>query len=161
MRTILLTFGLLLVCGDVRGQFVSPRIPTEEIEQASKSEIRTVSYCELVRNPKLYDKKFIRVHGLYVLREEHSNIYDPTCLVNPTSKEIAKAGNETWIDFNDHYVTQPTPEFAKFKSEIGSLPWQADVVFVGKFFGPKKTATAISTRRGLCLTWFVSNRRYL
>src|SRR4030095_8784553 len=56
--------------------------------QLFKSEIPTVSSCELERNPARYDQRFISVHGVYAeTGGEYSNLYDPSCLSNPTSEE--------------------------------------------------------------------------
>jgi hypothetical protein len=90
MRFIFLLLGLLLLCGDACAQFES-RIAPDEIKQASKSEVPTIAYCELVRNPKRYDREFIRVRGSYLVREEHSNLYDLSCLTNPTAKDTDSA----------------------------------------------------------------------
>jgi hypothetical protein len=123
---LLLLLGLVFVPSNVRAQ-----------SQNEQSEIPTVPYCELVRNPAFYNEKLIRVRGVYVLREEHSNVYDPGCLTNPTSKEIDRALNETWVSFDGDHMPMK-PEVKQFFERLRDLQSRANVTFVGEFFGPNK-----------------------
>lgn len=140
MRFIFISLaGCLLLCSDVCGQFPPPKLDRQEIEQLSKSEIPNVSYCELVRNPELYNQNLIRVHGTYQLAGgEYSNLYDASCLKNPTSDQKVKAETETWVWFDDAYETQTNPGIVKIFAQLRDLYGWANVTVVGKFFGSKK-----------------------
>jgi len=92
-----------------------------------------------VRNLKLYNQKFIRVHGVYAeVGGEYSNLYDLSCLNNPASEEKFEAERQTWVWFDDSYEIQTKPGILKvFKQFLDFEGW-ADVVVVGKFFGSEK-----------------------
>src|SRR5258708_7854912 len=110
----LLELVIILFRCDVYGQFRPPKIETQEIEQLSKSEIPTISYCELGRSPTTYNQKFVRVHGVYVVvGGEYSNLYDLSCLSNPTREEKLEIETQTWVSFDHSFKSQTKPEILK------------------------------------------------
>ena len=138
MRFLLLAIGLLVLCGTARAQ-PTPKMDPKEIEQLFKSEIQTVSYCDLVQNPTQYNQKLIRVHGVYAeTGGEYSNLYDPTCLSNPTPTERYLAETQTWVEFNEAYESQTKPGIVKIFDQLRYYYQRADVIIVAKFYGPEK-----------------------
>lgn len=136
---ILRIVALLFFCGAAYGQFPPAKIEAAEIQQLSKTDIPTVSYCELVRNPARYNQKFIRVHGIYQLAGgEYSNLHDPGCLNNPTVEENFRAEIETWVWFDDALETQTRPGIFKIFGQLRDLYGWVDVIVVGKFLGSDK-----------------------
>jgi len=140
MRFIfLLPVGLVLLCSDVCGQFPPLKLEPQEIERLAKSEIPTIPYCELLRNPKLFDQKLIRIRGIYALTGgEYSNLYDPSCLNSPTPEEKVRFETETWVWFDEAYETQTNPGIAKIFAQLRDFYGWADVIVVAKFFGSEK-----------------------
>jgi len=131
--------GLFFLCGPAYGQFHPPKPESSEIKQVSGNEVPTVSYCELVRNPARYNQKLIRVHGVYQLAGgEYSNLYDPSCLNNPTARERLRAQTETWVKFDDALESQTNPGTLKVFGQLRDFYGSADVIVVGKFFGSEK-----------------------
>jgi hypothetical protein len=91
--------------------------------------VPTVNYCELRKNPELYNNKIIRVHGIYESGFEVSIFYDEAC-----SKDfLARA--ETWIwvlSRNGNCSDQKTRETIEtFYS--GKADSKLEVTFIGLF----------------------------
>src|SRR6266404_9616721 len=49
-------------------------------KEAAKPEVLTVEFCDLIRNPKLYDRKEVRVTAIYRLGYEWQDLYCLNCL---------------------------------------------------------------------------------
>jgi hypothetical protein len=72
------------------GQNKAKKCPT-----AVADHIPTVSFCELVHNPALYDRKVVRVKATFLIGAETRIIYDARC------KE------EAWVEF-DYFFDECT-----------------------------------------------------
>lgn len=133
MRLILIpiTFLILvLITGISATQSSASSVPLE---------IPTIDYCELIRNPSLYDQKVVRVRATYVRGgTQTSNLYNFECDYH----------GSTWVEFNPTYESCTKRKEVKrlVRMERDSLPYskphtsiviitylRAEVVFVGKF----------------------------
>jgi hypothetical protein len=79
------------------------------------SDIPTMAYCDLVRNPTDFNEKIIRVRGAYRVGFEWSELYCSNC---------SERSDRTWIEFSDELC----PKSKEIKGDR-----IANVVFVGKF----------------------------
>ncbi len=121
---------LALSCLSVAGQ-----------EQKPPQEIPTVAYCDLVREPALYDNKVVRVTANYFVAFEGSIMRDFAC-----------DGKDTWVEF-DAAIEKSTPRkiWKKFdrwtdaspvRNKTGGIDHpsrQVNVTWVGLFQGVKRT----------------------
>jgi hypothetical protein len=135
MKRFILTtaLGCLLVLtsgGEVAGKWLALNI----------EDIPAVEYCELVKNPSLYDGKKIRLRGVYLV----SGKYDSTFFSSACSD-----GNTLWVDFEQGYQSCSPPKTVKSLATISQksgIRWgrphvtvvvieyrRAEVVFVGNF----------------------------
>src|SRR5687768_3956830 len=73
-------------------------------ENSSFANVRTVSFCELVREPAKYDRHILRVRGNYLFRFEASNFSHVDC----ESME-----NTAWVDFHPSAEAATAPEVLK------------------------------------------------
>ena len=116
-------------------------------EKSTFVNVRTVSYCELVREPAKYDKQVIRVRGNYLFRFETSNFYDVDC----QSRE-----NTAWVEFDQSVEVRTDPEVLKkiwrmnerIKRKL-SIPFYfggvtTEILVIGRFDGIKPTYTVKS-----------------
>jgi hypothetical protein len=105
--------------------------PTSLVEHPSPVVIPegpTVAFCDLVSNPKLYDKKMVRMQAIAVGTSELQFLYDPEC-----------NGKEAWIDLE--FDSQETLEkvWPLLDFSLGRhAPRRAKVTVVGQFDGPNK-----------------------
>ena len=108
--------------------------------ESTAANIPTVDYCELLRNPALYDQKVIRVRTIYVRSgSDTSKFYDFRC----------DQSGSTWVEFDGSYASRTKGNHVRTlaRMERESQPrWgrphvtviiitfrRADVIFVGKF----------------------------
>jgi hypothetical protein len=89
------------------------------------TKIPTVAYCDLIRNPELYDQKVIRVKAIYRYGYEWSELYCGDCL---------KEG-QTWVDFDESFESCTKPDVAKKLGDNGFKGRTVSVVMIGKFHG--------------------------
>jgi hypothetical protein len=113
--TVLLmtTSVFLAVAGGGIGR-VMPRLePRARKATPSASAIpATVAYCDLLRHPDSYDRKVIRVKGIYSSHFEMSALRDPNC-----SKDFLW----TWVDFDDQYAARTKQEVLQsFQAAVDS-----------------------------------------
>lgn len=107
-----------------------------DVTQISKSEIQTVSYCDLINNEDRYNWKTVRVEAIYVTFFEKSVIYIPDC------REGNAREYQTWVDFSDDLsdvksqrrMIKRINKFQKKDNETYG-GGAARVIFVGKFQG--------------------------
>ena len=88
-------------------------------KEPTATEIPTVSFCDLVRNPKLYDGKVVRVSAFYRIGFEWSQMYCADC---------AERDESTWVEYEDE------GEMCRGSKEPKDNR-TSSVVFVGKFYG--------------------------
>lgn len=90
----------------------------------SSSEIATVDFCDLLRNPQVYDQKVVRTRAIYRYGgEDLSNLYCPHCLNAGSMRPT----------FADSGCTKPSVE-AKLSVQKHS-DGTVRVVIVGQFDG--------------------------
>ncbi len=90
---------------------------------STQENIPTVSYCELIGNPKLYDQKEVRIKAAYREGYEWSEIYCPDCF---------KIEHRTWVEFSDDYKSCTKPKIVKM---LDGSDKTFGIVVVGKFYG--------------------------
>ena len=110
---ILLIFLTLLFAG-------SHQQPVES------TSIQTVSYCELVSNPKLYVGKTVRIKATYEWGFEWQFLYNRECM----NRE-----NRAWVEFvdEDDLCSGSKKKLKKLKDK--GFTNKADVVVIGKLSG--------------------------
>jgi hypothetical protein len=106
----------------------------------AQSEVPTVDYCELLRDPATYDKKVIRVKVLYVAGFEVAAFEHPQC----------DEERSTWVEFDQsessctdkkmrkafNALFNPPRKRKKGVYEIPG-PARAEMIVVGRFEGPR------------------------
>lgn len=98
---------------------------TSKLSRCDAAEVITINYCDLIRNPELYDQKLVRVQAVYRYGYEWSELYCPDCLTE----------GRTWVDFDEPSETCTKPEVARNISDNGFKGRTVNVVIVGKFYG--------------------------
>jgi hypothetical protein len=132
-------FILTTILGCLFIPTLGEKVLRERFALASE-DIPTVEYCELVKNPSLYDGKKIRLRGVYVVSGKYaSKFFSSAC----------GSGNTLWVDFEQGYQSCSPPKLVKSLSTmsqksgmrrgrphytvVGFEYRSAEVVFVGIF----------------------------
>lgn len=106
----------------------------QEKTENQYTNVPTVNYCELRKNPELYNGKMIRVRGIYEYGFEQSAFYDKACFEDSSFSRF-----ETWLWFFSLKNTcsdNKTAEILKtFHS--GRADSKLEVTLVGMFNGSK------------------------
>ena len=89
------------------------------------SDVPTVAYCDLIRNPKRYDDKLIRIRAIYRYGYEWSQFYCPGCL----------SEGETWVDFEKSFKSCARSVVSKRIGDNGFKGRTVELLVVGKFYG--------------------------
>lgn len=93
-------------------------------------DIYSVEFCDLVRGPKQYDGKRIRVSATLITGREYSYLYDPKCIGDDNSSKFFVMDDyaSTYSDRKlAPFETPENPEFLR----VGLWRVQAD--FIGRF----------------------------
>ena len=92
---ILIFLLTVLICDGTfaSGQSIKSKRSTHST--AKTSIIQTVSYCDLLSNPRRYNKKIIRIKTIYLAGSEAATLDDPQCYQVRT----------LWVDFAPSYET--------------------------------------------------------
>src|SRR5437588_7666904 len=87
---------------------------------SSASDVQTIPFCELVRNPKIYDGKLVRVRAIFSSNFEKSVLSAPDC-----------PAEATWLHVPDSYASCTK---RKVQKKFEDAPWGQgrDVVIVGR-----------------------------
>jgi hypothetical protein len=87
------------------------------------TDVKTISYCQLIQNPRAFDGKLVRVRALYETDFEKMALTAPAC-ATPISM--------TWMDFDAAWESRTG---WRLRHAINGVKWrvQTDVVVVGKF----------------------------
>jgi hypothetical protein len=105
------------------------------------ADIPTVAYCDLIRNPSLYDHQVIRTKAYYVGGFEVSGLEDQRCdsrrsvhvaFDEPYKSHTKKSVLEDWDRiFNSPHVTK---DGGRVRADSG----RAEVIIVGEFQSPPR-----------------------
>ncbi len=97
-------------------------------KSATPDNIPTVSYCELVRNPRSYADTLVRVRATWVYGFEITALYDIACL---------DRDNRAWFETldEDKLCSASKKNFNKLKKEGFA---KADVIVVGKLYSGER-----------------------
>ncbi len=96
-----------------------------QAEQAASESVPTISYCELFREPNLYQGKLVRVAATWNYGFEWSYLYHRECM---------SRGHEAWVEFVDEDEVCPQTKKVSKKLKDG-FDNKADVVVVGTLSG--------------------------
>ena len=110
--------------------------PKAELPTLDASKIPTVTYCELIKNVADYDRKIVRVRGVYFNGFERMFFYDEHCVKNepPTAGKDIPA--ETWIQWDADYSRKDDSDEAKQYHAVKSGE-RMDVTVIGRFYGTR------------------------
>lgn len=113
----------------------------QQIERSSEpTDIPTIDYCELLRNPDSYDKKIIRLRALYVRGFEVAAFEHPQC----------DEARSVWVEFDQSEPSCTDKKIGKAMQAIFNPPRKrkrgvieipgperAELLVVGRFDGPR------------------------
>lgn len=115
MKSLLIALFLVAVTfASVRGQ-----------EATAGAEAPTVAFCDLIKQPELYDQKIVRLQATYRYGFEWSELYCADCL----------EGGRVWVDFDDSFESRTNPKVAKKINGNEDRGRTVSVVAAGKFYG--------------------------
>jgi hypothetical protein len=121
-------------------QMTTPTPPntgnSSETEPLDLSKVPTVTYCELIKNSADYDRKIVRVRGIYFNGFERMFFYDERCVKGEPPNAPKDIPAETWIEWDGNYSRKDDSEEAKTYHAVKS-GGRKDVTIVGKFFGTR------------------------
>ena len=104
-----------------------------EITALDSSKIPTVSYCDLIKNARAYDKKIVRVRAIYFSGFEKIYLYDDRCEANQPPSAPENVPAETWAQFDKSFETKGDSAAAKLNNQLNNFG-RKDVTVVGKFY---------------------------
>lgn len=96
-----------------------------EIELPDGSKIPTVTYCDLIKNSAGYDRKIVRVRGIYFNGFERMFFYDERCVKGEPPNAPKNIPAETWIQWDTDYVTGRQERLFVVIAAIGKLSFVA------------------------------------
>ena len=92
-----------------------------QAKQSAAESAPTISYCELLREPSLYQGKLVRVAATWHYGFEWSYLYHRECM---------SRGNKAWVEFVDE--DESCPQTKKLSKRLkDDFDNKADVVAVG------------------------------
>jgi hypothetical protein len=107
-----------------------------EIEPIDLSKVPTVTYCELIKNAADYDRKIVRVRGIYFNGFERMFFYDEHCVKNEPPQAPKNIPAETWIEWDGDYSRKDDSEEAKTYRAVKSGE-RKDATVVGRFYAAR------------------------
>ena len=121
----------------------SPTVSPTLIENSRKDElppdlskIPMITYCEMIKNAADYDRRIVRVRGVYFNGFERMFFYDEHCIEGepPTAGKNIPA--ETWIEWDADFARKDDSAEAKKYHAVKSGE-RIDVTVVGKFYATR------------------------
>ena len=93
---------------------------TQNNNSSPASDVKTVPFCDLVRDPKLYDGKLVRVRAIFSSNFEKSVLSAPDC-----------PAEATWLHVPDSYASCTK---RKVQKKFEDAPWGQgrDIVIIGR-----------------------------
>lgn len=85
--------------------------------------IPSISYCALLKNPKLYSGKTVRIKAVWQFGFETTSLQDRQCIDQP----------KAWLEFADE--KQLCPETKKNRTLPKQSDKEADVTVTGRLYG--------------------------
>lgn len=112
--------------------------------------VKNVGFCEIVKNPNLYNKQTIRTTAIYAVGHETSELYQSACV---------DADFSTWAKFSSSY-TKPTGQLGKKLTTLLQSNNRVQVVIVGQFHGPRQVEVPKNVPPKLTEQMRYTNSRY-
>lgn len=115
----------------------TPILTSDKVElPLDSSKIPTVTYCELVKNAADYDRKIVRVRGIYFNGFERMFFYDEHCVKGEPPNAPKDIPAETWIEWDADFARKDDSAEAKKYHAVKSGE-RKDVTVIGKFYGTR------------------------
>ena len=121
----------------------SPSVSPTPIENSPKvelsldsSKIPTATYCEMIKNAADYDRKIVRVRGVYFNGFERMFFYDEHCVENEPPTVGKNIPAETWIQWDADFAHKDDSAEAKKYHAVKSGE-RKDVTVVGRFYATR------------------------
>ena len=99
----------------------SPGSHPAQAKQSAAESVQTISFCEILREPNLYQGKLVRVAATWKYGFEWSYLYHHECM---------SQGNKAWVEFVDEEEECPQTDKVSKRLKNG-FDKKADVVAVG------------------------------
>jgi hypothetical protein len=96
------------------------------------SKIPTVTYCDLIRQPVLYDRKVVRVRAVYYTAFEKMYLYDERCEPDQPPAAPEKVPAEIWAETDKSFVHAGNSDEAKLNRELDGFG-RKDATLIGIF----------------------------
>lgn len=114
---------------------------TMEIDSEKKTEPSTVSYCDLVTHPELYENKTVRVDATYFVGRHSAILYDKAC---------SYEGSNIYFALDCNSKTKCKKLNDKIRKDLtGKLKWaRVQLVVIGRFNGPQKSGVNYGAQVG-------------
>jgi hypothetical protein len=105
-------------------------VPGEEPQQTSvvNKQVRTVSFCDLLRRPKQYKRKLVRTEAIAVATFESAELYDSKCVSRVTRTDLQSDNRRASEALRD-YLGDPL---------TSSGPRRSRITVVGRIEGPSR-----------------------
>lgn len=138
-RSITLAFLLLSIPDRGFEQENTGSVAQKENDANSLTNVETVTYCDLTRDPELYNDKIVRVRAIYLSGFERSYLQDINCIKDePPKLKRGSLFDETWVEFDPSYKTNTKSEIVKEFDVLRRLYRQVDLTAVGRFHGSRE-----------------------
>lgn len=103
----------------------------------------TVTYCDLVTHPELYEDKIVRVDATYVLGKHSVMLTDKTC-----AKRKEQGGISFVVDCSSESSCKKMNSIIR-KDRTGNAYWsRVQMIVVGRFNGPPKSGGTYNAQIG-------------
>jgi hypothetical protein len=112
----LLAIGQVIITAETASSSVQSR-------PSKKDEIIALSYCDLVKNQMMYDKKLVRVNATLLTWLDGTSLYDRGC---------GDVGLEPVIDCNDEEKCSAMRKILAQKTDFDGDVARVEVVLIGK-----------------------------
>jgi hypothetical protein len=97
---------------------------------AASDQVPTVTYCELMKNPKRYHDKVVRVNALFARDFEVSSLYDQEDCTK--GKPDYASLSSTWVGYDKTFVMDGDSDEAKNNQKVSGFGrWS--ITAVGRF----------------------------
>ena len=105
----------------------------DEFPPVDSSKIPTVTYCDLIKNARDYDKKIVRVRAIYFSGFEKIYLYDNRCETNELPSADETVPSETWAERDKSFVSKGDSAETKLNRQLDGFG-RKDVTVVGRFY---------------------------
>jgi hypothetical protein len=135
----LISVGLVIGWGRV---YRRPSIKSSELSSHAQEGLPTVTLCQVLAKPELYDRKVIRLRAIVAVHDSDRSLYDPSCI---TMEPMVGVTPEASLQYDP--AKSISREFYDLvRPESGGTSGGAMMVMVGRFEGPNLTKDGRTSR---------------